>query len=274
MHLSTPIGNKVTEATDQLAVTFARLLERGAFTERLHRVLKTLEEAYRAPVDLEFTYLEDRIQILQCRPLTGREEAARHQVPADIPARDQVFSAHRWVRNGCLTDIEAIVLVHPVAYAHIADVDRRFAVARVVGRLNEVLAERPFLLMGPGRWGSQDLRLGVRVGFGDIDNAKALIEIAHTSEGLTAEPSFGTHFFQELVEASILYLPLYPEEKGDVFNEAFLMQSENALGDLLGESDRSFEDVVHVVDVKKTAPGRCLELVMDGEIQEALCFLR
>ena len=149
---------------------------------------------------------------------------------------------------------------------------RRVDVARIVGRINDVLQGSSFILMGPGRWGSRDLRLGIPVDFADLCHARGLIEIAREHEGYLPEPSFGTHFFQEMVEADILYLPLYPDEKGVVFNETFLHESRNALTDLLPEAG-AHVDTVRVIDVAKEAPGRRLRLVMDGEMQDALCFL-
>jgi len=146
-------------------------------------------------------------------------------------------------------------------------------VARAVGHINDSLADQSFILLGPGRWGSQDIRLGVQVGFSGICNARALVEIALRSEGYTPEPSFGTHFFQELIEASILYLPLYPDDDSVIYNRKFLRESPNALPELRPEDD-GMADIVRVIDVGKTFSGRQLHLVMDGELQEALCYLK
>ena len=67
--------------------------------------------------------------------------------------------------------------------------------------------------MGPGRWGSRgDIRLGVPVTYADISNAAVLIEIARQKGGYVPDLSFGTHFFQDLVESNIRYLPLYPDD--------------------------------------------------------------
>ena len=273
-HLSSPLGRRVRDPAQKLVVTFERLLSRGEFTDGIHGMLQTLEKGYRVPVDIEFTYVDGTIHILQCRPLTGVDDAARHPVPADVPARDQVFSAVRWVSSGYVEDISHLVLVDPRDYDRLESIDARLEVGVLVGRLNELLAEKRFVLMGPGRWGTQDLRLGVRVGFGDIGNARALIEIARTSHGLTPEPSFGTHFFQELVEAGISYLPLYPDDEGAVFNDRFLLESPNALGSLLGDDADGFEGVIRVIDVAAVTGGRRMDLVMDGELQEALCYVR
>jgi hypothetical protein len=101
---------------------------------------------------------------------------------------------------------------------------------RAVGRLNKILPKRQFALMGPGRWGSRgDIKLGVPVTYSDISNTSLLIEIASRREGSVPELSFGTHFFQDLVEASIRYLPLYPGEDGGMLNAAFLAAAANQL---------------------------------------------
>ena len=84
---------------------------------------------------------------------------------------------------------------------------------------------------------------------------------------------FGTHFFQELIEASILYLPLYPDDDSVLYNEEFLRDSPNSLAELRPD-DAGMADVVRVIDVAAVCPGRRLDLVMDGELQEALCYLQ
>jgi len=271
-HLSRPVGTRVTAPGGQLCLTFDRLLA-GPFPDRMHRLLGTLEEAYRVPVDLEFAFNQGKLHILQCRPLGGLDQGARQVVPDDVSDVDKVFGSDRYVSNGIVEGIDYVVLIDPRDYGRIESVNRRLEVGRVVGRVNEALADKTFVLMGPGRWGSQDLRLGVRVAFADICHARVLVEIAREHEGYVPEPSFGTHFFQELVEATIHYLPVYPDQDGAVFNEAWLNESPNALAELVPEC-ADMADVVRVIDVARVAPGRTLRLVMDGEEQQALCFVR
>ncbi len=98
------------------------------------------------------------------------------------------------------------------------------------------------------------------------------MEIARTEDGFTPEPSFGTHFFQDLIEASILYLPLYPDTEGVVWNNAFLETSTNHLGRICPR-DEKLSDVVRVIHVGEAGGGRRMDLLMDGEDQEALCYL-
>jgi hypothetical protein len=126
--------------------------------------------------------------------------------------------------------------------------------------------------MGPGRWGSTDLDLGVKVTYTDIYNASVLVEIAADSGGGAPEASYGTHFFQDLVEAQIYPLALYPGDSDTVFDWSFLEQSPNVLETLL-PADAQYADYVRVIDVPAVSGGRFLEIVMNGEQEEALGYL-
>jgi hypothetical protein len=114
--------------------------------------------------------------------------------------------------------------------------------------------------------------LGVRVGYADINNTRMLIEIARPVGGFVPEVSFGSHFFQDLVESRIRYLALYPEEEGNLFNEEFLHGSPNALASLVADA-ADYADVVRVVDVAAVAGGLLLDVDMDGDGQRALGHL-
>jgi len=126
--------------------------------------------------------------------------------------------------------------------------------------------------MGPGRWGSRgDIKLGVPVQYRDINNTALLIEIAKRKGGYVPELSFGTHFFQDLVEAGIQYLPLYPDEPGAVYNAQFFDISENRLGEFCKGCER-IERVIKLVKVSDVADGGSLSIIMDGDAGEALAF--
>ncbi|MGQ0612815.1 MAG: PEP/pyruvate-binding domain-containing protein [Planctomycetaceae bacterium] len=270
--IAPPVATRLDEPAERLCVTFDRLLARGEFPRRMQIILKSLEEAYGCPVDVEFAVQGEDLYILQCRPLGAGEPAARALVPPGVPEQDKIFSATRYVSNGALPGIEYVVLIDPRDYQRAGGADRRLRIARAVGHINDALAGKRFILMGPGRWGSQDVLLGVQVSYADICHAQALIEIARASEGYVPEPSFGTHFFQDLLEASIRYLPLFPDDPGAVFNDAFLLNRPNALR-AISPRDASLADIVRVIDVKAACPDRSLDLVMDGEAQQALCYL-
>jgi hypothetical protein len=143
----------------------------------------------------------------------------------------------------------------------------------VVGRLNQVLEKKRFILMGPGRWGSANIDLGVKVTYADIYNTAMLIEIALSDGDSAPEVSYGTHFFLDLVEAEIYPLALYPDQGDTTFNWPFFRESPNVLADLLPEF-AAYADYVRVIDVPAVSGGRQLEVIMDDESSQALGYVR
>ena len=204
-------------------ITFEGLVTETAFVARMSTLLRVLQDRLGLPVDVEFAFDGTNLHLLQCRPQSYGGLDAPPAIPRDLPADRLLFSARRNVSNGRAEPITHVVYVDPDAYADLPDLQQLREVGRAVGRLNKILPKRQFVLMGPGRWGSRgDIRLGVSVGYSDISNTAMLIEIARKHGNYVPDLSFGTHFFQDLVEAGIRYLPLYPDEEGNVFDEAFL----------------------------------------------------
>jgi hypothetical protein len=126
--------------------------------------------------------------------------------------------------------------------------------------------------LGPGRWGTNDPQLGVKVNYSDINHCRVLIEVAHRRGDYLPEVSYGTHFFQDLVEDGIYYLALHPDEAGVVFHEPFLAQSQNALG-VVSPRDADLAECLRVIRVADSVPGRALHLAMNGAAGEAMCWI-
>ena len=257
---------------DELAVTFQGLFAETPFIPRMRALLRLLREQLETPVDIEFACDGDDIYLLQCRPQGATRGDAPVPIPRDLPRERVLFTANRYVSNGRVADVTHVVYVDPEAYGRL-ELSRLRDVGRVVGRLNRTLPKRRFLLMGPGRWGSRgDVRLGVPVTYADISNAAVLIEIARQRGGYVPDLSFGTHFFQDLVESSIRYLPLYPDDPAVVFAEEFFARSPNALEDLLPEFV-GLAGVVRVIDVRAVTEGLVVKVLMNGELDQAVGLL-
>ncbi|MFZ2489977.1 MAG: PEP/pyruvate-binding domain-containing protein, partial [Thermoanaerobaculia bacterium] len=262
----------IDSAPEDLVMTFDGLITRTTVVEQLRAMLETLQGVLRIPVDIEFAHDGRDMYLLQCRPQSYAVETQPSQIPHDVPAERILFSAHRHVSNGAVNGVTHIVYVDPQKYSEITDRADLLMVGRVVGRLNTLLPKRQFILMGPGRWGSRgDIRLGVSVTYSDINNTAMLVEIARRKRDYVPEPSFGTHFFQDLVEAGIRYLPLYPDEPGVAFNEEFLMSAVNALTDFTPEFG-AYADLIRVVDVGRATDGLTLQVLMNGETDEAMAL--
>jgi len=261
-------------------LTFDGLVQDATFVTTMKSLLTTLEKYYQFPVDVEFAVdiLTERphpkysFHLLQCRPLTSHEWGEELQIPDSIPETDKLFSAHKLVPQGVVSGIKYIIYVDPEAYSQIIEPSTKLEIGRLVGRLNKRLENERFILMGPGRWGSSNIDLGVKVTYADIYNSRVLVEIAMGKGGEAPDVSYGTHFFQDLVEAGIYPLPLQPADQGVIFNRTFLESAPNVLPELL-PADAACAEIIKVIHVPSVSSGRVLEIVMNGEQEEALAYL-
>ena len=258
---------------EDVVLTFEGLLSGTPFLARMQSLLRLLSEAMGGPVDVEFASDGRDLYLLQCRPQSSAREDQPAPIPRDIPPSQVVFSAHRHVSNGAVPDITHVVYVDPEAYSRLPDREALSQVGRAVGAANKLLPKRQFILMGPGRWGSRgDVRLGVGVTYADINNAAMLIEIARKKGNYVPDLSFGTHFFQDLVESQIRYLPLYPDDDGVAFAEGFLLRTPSLLPELLPQFAH-LGDTVRVIDVPRATDGQILRVLMNADLDEAVGFL-
>jgi hypothetical protein len=264
--LKRPAGLNFDFSKDQFVITFEGLFQETDLVPQLLSLMKVLQKEMNGPVDVEFAHDGTDLYLLQCRYQSHSGETDPVSIPRDIPAEKILFSANRHVNNGVVKDITHIVYVDPDSYAQLEQKSDLLAVGRAIGRLNQALPKRQFILMGPGRWGSRgDIKLGVNVTYGDIKNTAMLIEIARKRKGYMPELSFGTHFFQDLVEAGIHYLPLYPDDSEVIFREQFFQDSANLLASLVPEYSH-LQNTVRVIETNLT-------VYMNASRNEALAVL-
>lgn len=257
---------------DDLIVTFDGLIQDEAFVGTIRDLLEVLQEELGTPVDIEFAYDGAHVWLLQCRPQSRSEETRPDAIPHDIPPGEIVFRSRRHVSNGAVPDLRYIVYVDADRYGSLSSEAEMRQVARAVGALNQVLPKRSFALIGPGRWGSRgEIRQGVAVTYADISNAALLVEVAFRGGSYTPDLSFGTHFFQDLVESDIRYIPVYPDDEGAVFNEGFLTDSENVLAEVAPEFARR-QDVVRVVDMERAMPGKVVRVLLNADENDAVAL--
>ena len=265
-----PASGLMGEPAEDLCLTFDRLIRRTPFATRLREQLGRLEDAYGTPVDVEYALVDNKPYLLQCRPQALAGPEAMIRLPSFIPTKEKLFHGNEVMRSGEIKNIEMIVYVDPEAYQSISDPVKRIHIGRAVGRINDALEKKNFLLLGPGRWGTMDAQLGVKVSYAEINHCRVLIEIARPRGGFMPDLSYGTHFFQELVEDGIYYLSLHPDENGGMLDEKSLRAAPNHLSDWV-ERDRKYEKYIRVVHTKDLQKGS-LQLVMDSEAGESVCW--
>lgn len=272
-HISKPVGFNIDFENDEMVATFEGLITNTPFVKQMDTILKTLEQVLGMPIDIEFASDGHNFYLLQCRSQSYSIESRPAPIPKDVPESQILFTANRYISNGLIPNITHIVYIDPQKYGEISEHQALLEVGRAIGKLNTLLPKRQFILMGPGRWGSRgDIKLGVNVTYSDINNTAILIEIARRKGNYVPDLSFGTHFFQDLVEANIRYIPLYPDDNGIIFNEHFLMQSRNLLKEFVPEYAH-LEDAVRLIDIPQAMEGYVLKVLMNAELDEAIGLL-
>jgi len=277
-HPYDPIAGRVEGSTNQWVLTFNNLIRRTDFVPFMGAILTQLEKAYQQPVDVEFTASVDarghvRINLLQCRPLFLPGARTDVSVPTRLECHQILFRSHRMICGGFVEGIRYILYIDPYRYHRLAPEFKK-SLGRLIGQINRhpAMQNQRILMMGPGRWGTSNIDLGVNVTYADIDNAAVLAEVALEEAGHVPEVSYGTHFFQDLVEAQIIYLPVYPEDSAAEFQGRFFETAPSILLKLLPHA-QEYESVLRLIDVPKTTGGAFARVIADPQARQAICFL-
>ena len=208
-------------------LTFAPVLKYN--TIRLSQLLGDLmdlgKQGLGAPVEIEFSvnlYPEksrkSEFAFLQIRPMPADTSSVAVSITPDDQQRAFCRST-RALGNGINEKISDIVYVKPDDFKPDATVKIAGEIHKVNARL--LKGKRPYLLVGPGRWGASDRWLGIPVTWGSISGAGAIVELRN--HNLNAEPSQGSHFFHNITSLGIPYITVNelleaaPDQEGDVF---------------------------------------------------------
>jgi pyruvate,water dikinase len=280
-YIEDPIFSSIGSTPDNPIVTFNNLIKNTDLIKVMGEMLVKLDTAWGQPVDTEFTaHIGEkgnlRINLLQCRPLRiPRTGDTLPSLPENLVIDDILFKSNRTLSGGIVDSIRYIVYIDPGKYSDILSLEIKRSLGRVVSKLNEHFRGTPGKVMaiGPGRWGSSNIDLGVNVSYSDIDNVAVLVEAAGEKAGHEPEVSFGTHFFQDMVGGDIIYLPVYPDNPASEFNSRFFDQTPNALASILPEYS-NFEEVLKVIDVSAVTNGKHAHVIADPQTRTALCYLK
>lgn len=280
-YLSTPRSLISPDDVLKVTITFHNLLGRTDFPKHLSKILAILEEKWGSPVDVEFTAhipepgvspAEVKISLLQCRPLPRLQTGTRARMPQNIPEEDIIFSSHFIVQQGYIPRVDYVLYVDPEGYFALPDMASRYELTRTIGRLNGALEGHNFLYVGPGRWGSANYDLGVYVAYADICNGMALVELSGKALGAAPEPSCGTHFFHDLMEAQIYAIAIDMDREDTIYNQPFFQQTPNRAREWVELSD-SLKDVLKLISVEDFRPEHAIEVILDDERSHTLAFL-
>lgn len=222
--------------------------------DQMKRMLHCIQEEYDYPVDTEFTInISDNgdysVDLLQCRPLQVQRSSGGTVIPEGIP-EDNILLENMSSSMGLskASELDIIVYVDPVNYYNMPYRDKP-AVARLIGKIDWHYRElnKHMMLIVPGRVGTTSPELGVPTSFADISAFEIICETEESKAGYNPELSYGSHIFQDLVEAEILYTAVFNNAKTIHFHPDKLQRCPDVISVFDGTEDLS--DIVHVYDV-------------------------
>jgi len=196
-------------------VTFAPMLKHEMFplASILELLVRAGEDALGNPVEIEFAVRLPRTDnepsefgFLQIRPLTLARDHQDLSI-GDVDSSQLICQSTKVLGNGRIENLHDIVVVDSQRFER----SRSQEVARAVAHFNATLSaeNRPYLLIGVGRWGSNDPWLGIPVEWDEISGARAIVEAGFHDFRVT--PSQGSHFFQNLTAFQIGYFTVNPD---------------------------------------------------------------
>ncbi|MHC1775199.1 MAG: PEP/pyruvate-binding domain-containing protein [Lentimicrobium sp.] len=194
-------------------------------------VLDVVKEAMGAPVEIEFAVdltrdnqLRASFYLLQIKPLIGSMQD--YSFDADNIDHDSILLlSEKGMGNGLINDITDVI------YIDIAVFDKRRTeeMALEIESLNKQMmnADRKYLLIGPGRWGTRDRWIGIPVNWPQISSAKVIVETS--LEGYPLDASSGSHFFHNVTSMNVGYFSVQQELTGsfikwDILDKQLLVQ--------------------------------------------------
>ncbi|MEG6521991.1 PEP/pyruvate-binding domain-containing protein [Desulfotomaculum sp. 1211_IL3151] len=258
-----------TDITVPYVLDFQKLLVDTELPKVMRDMLALLSKVYDYPVDIEFTanFTKDhrfKVNLLQCRPLQTRGLGKSVAIPKLADKQDCFFTTKgNFMGGNVRLPIDFVVFVRAQSYLKLNE-QNKYTIARQIGMINSVLKEKNVMLLGPGRWGTTTPSLGIPVHFTELCNMSVICEVASVDEGFMPELSYGSHFFQDLVETGIFYVAIFNGHKNVIFNPNRILEKENLLGYFLPQST-PFSDVIHIAKTEG------MEVFSDIVTQKVLC---
>jgi len=235
-------------------ISCAGLVENDKLMEQMKRMLRCISDEYDYPIDTEFTINisdngEYSIDLLQCRPLQVQKASKGSAMPKDVD-ESNIFYETVGASMGMskVSKLDIIVYVDPVNYYNMPYKEKDF-VAKLVGKINWHYrdTDKNMMLIVPGRVGTSSPELGVPTTFADISAYSIICEVEESKAGYNPELSYGSHIFQDLVEANILYTAMFNNDKTIHYHPDKLKTSLDIIDQF--EARESLRDIVHVYDV-------------------------
>ena len=249
------------------------LVSRREMMRNLQEMMQIIQKEYGQPVDIEFTLnlsenREYMINLLQCRPLQAFEDTGDVQVPEEIPEENLLlYSEGASMGLSRAVPLDFIVYVDPISYYELPYAQKD-SVAKTIGKINWKYrnAGKYMMLIVPGRIGTTSPELGVPTTFADISEFDVICELSVSGVGYNPELSYGSHIFQDLVEAGILYTAVFEDEHTKAYHPEKLLKIPNLLTEM-------FPDAVELESVVRICDVRCMDCRLYNDLRNEQLYV-
>ncbi len=241
----------------------------------MRTLMKMLEKEYERPVDVEFAVTSPeegiwRLNLLQCRPLQTAKSEQVH-IPDGVD-HEFLFDVRRTsMRRSKEEPIDYIVWVDPQKYYEY-EYAKKPDVARLISRINQHFedTDKKLMLLVPGRIGTSSPELGVPVVYAEISQFSAICEVAYGKAGYHPDLSYGSHMFQDMVEADVYYGAINDNSKTRLYRPELLTRYPEVRKDILPGESQELADIVKIHDVSRSGA----TLTLDAQEGRAVCRIR
>ena len=258
-----------------LSVTCGGIVRNKALMDDMKNLMQTIASHYEHPVDIEYTINlsetgEYVINLLQCRPLQVTKDSSGISMPENTDEK-YIFLECKDASMGLskAEKLDFIVYIDPIAYYNMNYSDKN-KISRALGEINWSFRglDKNLLLLVPGRICTSSPELGVAATFSEISEFNTICEISESKAGYMPELSYGSHIFQDMVEAEILYAAVFENECTKHFRPDMLKNIENTAGNYCADID-DIKDIIGVYDVSD----KNCRLYHDMKTEHLLCVM-
>ncbi len=254
---------------DSYFISCRGLANNTLFISMMKQLLHVLQVSYGKPVDIEYTVNLGKdgsfvVNLLQCRPLQVCTEDTRVRLPEVQEEQKLLHIRHSCMGNPREVSVDAIVMVDPFSYYSLP-YNQKSNVARTIGALNAYFKaqKKNMVLIVPGRIGTSSPELGVPVTFADISSCEAIFEVSYSEVGYTPELSFGSHMFQDLVEAEIFYGAVLEDASRIAYHPELLRSMENHFTTLCPDAPQEDNNLIHVSLFETGEVALCYDMIQE-----------
>jgi len=214
-----PIDDRIRDGIDhqgRKVIMFAPIIKYNEFpfVQILRELAEIGERGMGCAIEMEFAVALDNeihlvFYLLQIRPLISMREQSQVNIDETLGKDHYFVTSSVGMGNGVVDTIQDLLYIPPTTF----DRKNTIEIANEIGELNKKLDNNPYILIGPGRWGSADRWLGIPVDWSQISNARTMVETP--MEDIVVEPSHGSHFFHNVTSLGIPYLTVTHKSKID-----------------------------------------------------------